>query len=73
MRSALTAAFAFALAALPFGAAGAFTVERSALADQKAVFATVESPNVVPGPRAHRRHGRQPGGAARATRVNPAR
>ena len=41
--------------------ADTFTVQSAPIADEKAVFATIESPNVVPA-RAHRRHRRQPVG-----------
>ena len=57
-----------AVAALPgliavAQAAPEFPVHRSELTDEKAVFATVESPNVVPARTPHRRHRRRLVGA----------
>lgn len=48
MRRTTIAALVLAVSVLPPAMAAAFTVQRSDLADQKAVFATVESVDVVP-------------------------
>ena len=64
MRNGLVIAAIVAILAQPARAAETFTVELKAVADEKAVFATVESTNVVPAPAAWR----HASGACRQTR-----